>query len=101
MAKTLHDRGVRFIDVRGESSWLRAHIPSAFSLPLVRNSKARLGEIVDRKEEVVLYCNCGPGCNMSPKASAKAVAWGYQNVYFIKGAIDAWDAAEYPLEQGE
>ena len=67
----------------------------------MRNSKASLGEIVDRKEEVVLYCNCGRGCNMSPEASAKAVAWGYQNVYFIKGAIDAWDAAEYPLEQGE
>ena len=101
MAKTLHDRGVRFVDVRRDGSWLRAHIPSAFSLPLVRNSKARLGEIVDRKEDVVLYCNCGRGCNMSPEASAKAVAWGYQNVYFIKGAIDAWDAAEYPLEQGE
>ncbi|MEE9250104.1 MAG: rhodanese-like domain-containing protein, partial [Alphaproteobacteria bacterium] len=101
-AKTLYDRGVRFIDVRDPKSWTLGHIPAAFSLWLGgRLSEARVMEIVDKTEEVVFYCNCGMGCNMSPKASAKAVAWGYRNVYFFKGAVSAWDAAGYPLEQGE
>jgi TolB-like protein/class 3 adenylate cyclase/rhodanese-related sulfurtransferase/Flp pilus assembly protein TadD len=101
-AKSLYDRGVRFIDVRDPKSWSLRHIPAAFSLWLGgRLSEARVMEIVDKSEEVVFYCNCGPGCNMSPIASAKAVAWGYQNVYYFKGAIDAWDSAGYSLDQGE
>ncbi len=102
-AKELHERGVRFIDVRSEKKWFKGHIPKAFSLSLVRNSEARLTQIVDRLEEVVIYCNCPSesACNLSPYASAKAVAWGYQNVYYIKGAVDAWDAAGYPVEKRE
>ncbi len=102
-AKELHDRGVRFIDVRGEDDWFEGHIPRAFSLSLVRNSESRLSEIVDRLDEVVIYCNCATEsrCNMSPQASAKAVGWGYQNVYYIKGAVDAWDAAGFSVEKGE
>ncbi|MCZ6577661.1 MAG: hypothetical protein O6950_14725 [Gammaproteobacteria bacterium] len=66
-AKTLHERGVRFIDAR--NPWKKA-----------------LMKIVDKNEEVVFYCDCDIGsasCNLSPKASARAVAWGYQNVYYF------------------
>ncbi len=100
-AKALHDRGIRFIDVREPKSWTLGHIPAAFSLWVGgRLSEARAMEIVDKTEEVVFYCDCGMSCNISPIASAKAVAWGYRNVYYFKGAIGAWDAAGYPLEQG-
>jgi hypothetical protein len=59
-------------------------------------------EIVDRNEEVVFYCDCAgsPTCNLSPNASARAVAWGYQNVYYLTDA-SAWSAAGYPLEKAE
>ena len=66
-AKTLHERGVRFIDAR--NPWKKA-----------------LMKIVDKNEEVVFYCDCDIGsasCNRSPNASALAVAWGYQNVYYF------------------
>jgi adenylate cyclase len=100
-AKELHDRGVRFIDARSEDDWFQGHIPKAFSLSLARSSEARLTQIVDKMEEVVIYCNCPneSTCNISPTASAKAVAWGFKNVYYIKGATDAWEAAGYPLEK--
>jgi TolB-like protein/class 3 adenylate cyclase/rhodanese-related sulfurtransferase len=102
-AKELHERGVRFIDARAEDDWFEGHIPRAFSLSVVRSSESRLTQIVDKLEEVVFYCNCPEpsACNLSPHASAKAVAWGYKNVYYIKGAIDAWDTAGYPLEKQE
>ncbi len=100
MAKTLHDRGVKFIDVRRIRKWKRGHIPSAFSLRYP--SEATLMEIVGKNEDVVFYCNCGgyPGCNLSPNASAKAVTWGYQNVYYLTD-VDAWSAAGYLLEKSE
>ncbi len=94
---------MRFIDVRSEGDWFQGHIPQALNLSLVRTSEAQLTKIVDRQEEVVIYCNCPTesNCNMSPQASAKAVSWGYKNVYYIKGAVDSWDAAGYPVEKRE
>ena len=99
-AKALHDRGVRFVDVRKKHRWESGHIPGASNLRAP--TEATLMEIVDKNEEVVFYCNCVgyPGCNLSPNASAKAVALGYQNVYYIKD-LDAWGAAGYPIEKAE
>ncbi len=99
-AKTLHDQGVRFVNVRGTRKWKRGHIPGSSDLRYP--TEAALLEIVDKNEEVVFYCNCGgsPGCNQSPNASAKAVAWGYKNVFYLTN-VDAWSAAGYPLEKGE
>ncbi len=99
-AKTLHDRGLRFIDVRGASYWKRWHIPGASDLKYP--TEASLMEIVDKNEELVFYCDCAgyPSCNLSANAGARAVAWGYQNVYYLTDA-DAWSAAGYPLEMAE
>ncbi len=100
-ANTLHERGVRFIDTRGLRSWNYGHIPGA--LALYFPAKAELMEIVDKNEEVVFYCDCDTGsasCNLSPTTSAKAVAWGYQNVYYFTNS-DAWRAAGYPIEKAE
>ena len=100
-AKTLHERGVRFIDTRGLRSWNYSHIPGALALYLP--AKAELMEIVDKNEEVVFYCDCDTGssyCNLSPHVSAKAVAWGYQNVYYFTNS-GAWRAAGYPIERAE
>ncbi len=100
-AKTLHERGVRFIDTRGSSTWKHGHIPGALALSFP--TEAKLMGIVDKNEEVVFYCDCDVGsayCNLSPHASAKAVAWGYQNVYYFTNS-DAWRAAGYPIEKAE
>jgi rhodanese-related sulfurtransferase len=99
-AKTLHERGVRFIDVRGKSYWKRWHIPGASDIAYP--SEATLMEVVDKNEEVVFYCDCfgSPTCNISPNASARAVVWGYQNVYYLTDA-DGWSAAGYPIEKPE
>jgi rhodanese-related sulfurtransferase len=100
-AKTLHERGVQFIDARGTSSWKYGHIPGA--LPLSYPTEAKLMEIVGRNEEVVFYCDCDIGsasCNLAPHASAKAVALGYQNVYYFTNSNE-WGPAGYPIEKAE
>jgi rhodanese-related sulfurtransferase len=59
-------------------------------------------EIVDKDQEVVFYCDCAgsASCNLSSKASAKAVALGYQNVYWFQNT-DGWSEAGYSLEKPE
>ncbi len=99
-AKSLYERDVQFIDVRGSWYWKRGHIPDAPSLQNI--AEATLMEIVDKNEEVVFYCDCAgsASCNLSPNASASAVAWGYQNVYYLTDA-SAWSEAGYPTEKAE
>ncbi len=99
-AQTLHDRGLRFIDVRGAWYWKTGHIPGASDLKYP--TEASLMEIVNKTDEVVFYCDCAgyAGCNRSTDASAKAVSWGYENVYYLTDA-SAWSAAGYPTEKAE
>ena len=100
-AKTLHERGVRFIDTRGYSSWFVGRIPGA--LDLAYPTEAALMKVVDKNEEVVFYCDCdvgSAGCNRSPNASAIAVASGFQNVSYFTN-FNEWDPAGYPIEKTE
>ncbi len=92
-AKTLHERGVWFVDTRGSYAWKKAHIPG--SLDLAYPTEATLMGIVKKNEEVVFYCDCDIGsarCNLSPNASARAVTWGYQNVYYFTNSHE-WSLA--------
>ncbi len=100
-AKTLYERGVRFIDTRGSSSWKYGHIPGAFAVSYP--TETELMGIVDKNEVVVFYCDCDVGsayCNLSPHVSAKAVAWGYQNVSYFTNSNE-WGPAGYPIEKAE
>ncbi len=72
-AKSLHDRGVTFIDSRSTRRWKQGHIPGASSLYAI--TEAALMEIVGKDEEVVFYCG-GTDCSLSPNACARALTWG-------------------------
>jgi len=97
-AKTLHDRGVAFIDSRGSSFYGRGHIPGATNLlfpgQLTIDS---LSQLVGLDDEVVFYCD-GPNCQLSPNSCAKALTWGYTRVYYFAGGFPEWRSAGYPVE---
>ncbi len=97
-AKELFDKGVLFVDVRKDKDWAAGRIPDAVHIELKKVfSDATLGKEVKKDQPVVLYCN-GAGCMRSSKATAKAVGWGYKNVYYFRLGIPAWKAAGYPTE---
>jgi rhodanese-related sulfurtransferase len=115
-AKSLHDRGVAFVDtrperIRNKEGW----IPGSVSLPESRSNppnNRRLTEetlmnILDKTDEVVFY-SAGLVSSEEPSAfaSAKAVNWGYQNVFYFSGirnwkkeaGFNGWKEAGYPVE---
>jgi rhodanese-related sulfurtransferase len=103
-AKALYDKGVIFIDARRDSSYQRSHIKGAQSLAVFggKFSEENLLQIVGKDQPVVFYCNCSPNCNISPAAANAAHdKFGYQNVYYLKAAIDGWAAAGYQLEKSD
>ena len=60
-AKSLFDRGAKFIDVRGDKVWTVSHIPGAASLDAITQlNEASLLKVAGKNDEVVFYCS-GPG----------------------------------------
>jgi TolB-like protein/class 3 adenylate cyclase len=56
-AKALFDRGVPFVDVRGNNIWTKGHIPGAIHLKAYGVfSKIELSRYVGKDNEVVIYC---------------------------------------------
>jgi TolB-like protein/class 3 adenylate cyclase/tetratricopeptide (TPR) repeat protein len=107
-AKSLYDRGVIFIDSSGDSQRRDAgFIPDTVHLSWERSSdpnrvwfnQANLSEVADYDDEIVIYSSTGYGA--SPWETAKAVTWGYKNVYYFHGGALAWKEAGYPIETEE
>jgi TolB-like protein/rhodanese-related sulfurtransferase len=99
-AKALHDRGVKFVDVRAAKGFAMGHVPGAYNLDVGSElSRERLSRIVGKDEEVVLSCH-GKTCPDSAYASAKAVLWGFKRVYYFSAGFPGWEEAGYPVEQG-
>lgn len=100
-AKALFDNGVIFIDVRSPRLHGRRHIPGAVHLDLKdmydENSLAR---VANKDQPLVIYCS-GIKCSRSSRASAEAVSWGYEMVYYFRGGIVEWRDAGYPVESSE
>ncbi|MCH7929695.1 MAG: rhodanese-like domain-containing protein [Proteobacteria bacterium] len=97
-AKTLFDRGVGFVDVRGKDLWEAGHIPGAAYLDLFSGfNEDNLLKVAAKDQEVVIYC-AGPGCKRSGKACAKAVSWGFEKVYYFRPGYPAWRAAGFPTD---
>ena len=97
-AKALFDEGLLFVDTRKDSDWEAGRIPDAEHLELKSVfSEASLLEIASKDQPLVFYCN-GEHCMRSSKACAKAVSWGFKNVYYFRDGFPAWKAAGYPVE---
>ena len=97
-AKALHDRGVKFVDVRAAKGFASGHVPGAFNLDVgTELSRDSLSRIVAKNEEFVLSCH-GKTCADSAYASAKALIWGFKRVYYFSAGFPAWKEAGYPVE---
>ena len=101
-AKSLHDRGVVFVDASPVDVWNEGHISGSINRPIrdkdlpakARLTEATLMEIVDKTEEVVFLCT---NCASVIFSSAKAVSWGFKRVYFFPASLQDWKKAGYPV----
>ena len=96
-AKEYFDRGMLFIDVRGDS-YDEGHIPGSTNIYWNGEfNETTLSKAMNKNQEVVFYCD-GPSCGLSIKASRDAVSWGYGKVYHYRDGYPAWISAEHPIE---
>lgn len=97
-AQGLFEKEAAFIDLRKDNAWEAGRVPGAIHLDFKKAfSKEALEAEVGKDEAVVFYCS-GTRCPRSGKAATKAVAWGYQKVYYFRDGFPAWKKSGYPVE---
>lgn len=97
-AKSLFDRRIPFIDVRGLENFNAGHIPGAHHLPVKSDfTEQRLHAIAAQNDPVVIYCN-GIHCMGSSVAVQKAVAWGWTSVFYYREGVPAWKQYGLPIQ---
>jgi len=100
-AKVMWEGDTVFIDVRDSIAFNAGHIPGAVHLDLhIDFTDARLSEVVDRNGEVVISC-WGEDCPFAAHASAMALTWGFNRVFYFAGGFPAWSGAGYPVEDAK
>ncbi|MBO9475475.1 rhodanese-like domain-containing protein [Shimia sp. R10_1] len=97
-AYALFENNVVFVDVRKQSDFESGRIPGAIHLDVKSAfTPENLAKAVQPSDPVVIYCN-GFSCLRSSEATAKAVAWGYTNVKYLREGFPSWDEAGFPVE---
>lgn len=98
-AKSLHDQGLTFIDVRRVEDFNNGHIPGSKNLPVSgeRFTQENLIGLVKKDHGVVFYCN-GIHCKGSSIASERAVSWGWSQVHYYREGWPEWKGAGLPVE---
>jgi rhodanese-related sulfurtransferase len=95
-------RDALLVDARDAADYRKGHIAGAVSLPL-GTVEERLSAFLRRAPltaTLVVYCN-GFDCHDSGKLGQRLLAAGYREVYVYLGGFPEWQAAGYPVTEGE
>ncbi|MEM2334449.1 MAG: rhodanese-like domain-containing protein [Candidatus Caldarchaeum sp.] len=90
------DRGEKIfiLDVREKAEWDAGRIQGAVHVRLTELTDNLAKLPANKKEMIVVYCKVGLRGMI---ATAVLRILGYENVYNLKGGLDAWTAAGYPV----
>ena len=82
---------VAVIDVNGQKSFSRGHIPTAIDFS---SQGKKLSSLLpkDKNTLVVSYCG-GPGCRAYKRSADAAAKLGYKNVKHLSAGISGWKRA--------
>ena len=98
-AKTMHDRGVLFVDVRSKSSFERGHIPGAVGIDVRSDTFVEdFTQAAETDQDVVIYCR-GENCTRSGEAILLVHPLGYKHLYHLKTGFPGWKDAGYPVDE--
>ena len=82
---------VAVIDVNGQKSFSRGHIPTAIDFASQGKSLSKLLPS-DKNTLIVSYCG-GPGCRAYKRGADAAAKLGYKNIKHLSAGISGWKKA--------
>src|SRR6266705_4479124 len=97
-APSLREKGFFLVDVRSVEDHNTGAIPGTDVNIEFREIAKRHKEIgAGLRDHIVVYCQSGKRSNI---AADTLTELGYKNVYNIRGSVNAWVQAGYPLAGG-
>jgi rhodanese-related sulfurtransferase len=88
-----YQQGAFFLDVRNQEEWDQYHIAESTLIPL-NQLKDRVTEL-PKDKDIVVVCRSGRRSQSGASILQKA---GFTNVSSLSGGLNAWTAANYPVE---
>ena len=97
----LSNPDIVIIDSRKKTEYIKGHIEGAINLLNTGLSIEELSLIAPNKAgAIIFYCN-GPRCLRSSDSVTKAIAWGYNNIFWFRGGWKEWVNKKFPIIMGE
>ncbi|MEZ4590213.1 MAG: rhodanese-like domain-containing protein [Chloroflexota bacterium] len=100
----LSTNGLQVLDVRDEEEWDEGHIEKAHFLTYTRmveqlTSPAMLGTLaLSKDQQIAVTCATG---KRSSTAISVMKREGFKHLYNVTGGMEAWEAAGFPMIDGE
>jgi rhodanese-related sulfurtransferase len=93
---------VLVVDTRDAQDFRREHLPRAISLPYhgFNEHYPQFAASVPKDRPLLLYCY-GTDCGLAARVGKRLIAEGYTQVTILRNGIEAWKAANLPLERSE
>jgi len=91
-------KAMTLVDSRVAAEFKAGHIPTAVNILAGVMAQHRTRLPASKTATLVFYCNGWPECKKSHDAATKAVEWGYQQVFWLRDGLPAWQAKGYPVE---
>lgn len=96
------------IDTRNQVMAMRAHIPTAVTMPaanfealtetfIAEQREARIPGVSDRRAPIILYSDSHSAQDVLV-AYRELASWGYRNISILRDGFDGWEAAGLPTE---
>ena len=96
-AKTLFDKGVVFVDARGEEYFADGHIQNSWNSGFFMELMFKLDSLQSRDDGVVLYCS-DDDCGSSEELANDLYNEGFTKLFVFKGGWLEWNESGYPVE---
>ena len=96
-AKSLFDKGVLFVDARGDKYFADGHIQNAWNSGFFMELMFKLDSLQSRDDGVVLYCS-DDDCGSSKELANDLYNEGFTKLFVFKGGWLEWNESGYPVE---
>ncbi|MCK5002586.1 MAG: rhodanese-like domain-containing protein [Gammaproteobacteria bacterium] len=85
------------VDSRKKTEYAKGHIEGSVNLLNTDMNQQSLEVIAqDKTKPILFYCN-GVRCLRSSDAVAKALDWGYKNIFWFRGGWNEWMEKRLPV----
>ncbi len=84
------------VDICDKAEFDAGHLPQAKHIPLAELEAKLPGAVKNKTNPLILVCASGL---RSAKAQAIAQKLGYEKSFSLQGGVEAWKAANYPVDK--